>query len=100
MCVISGMSTTAIPQDGQALRAAIANVRADGAGLDRKSWALVAHVNNDPSKIDVVDQDCSADASLEDFLSKLEDDQVMYGLLRLSTAVDMSSTVKFIFVHW
>ena len=87
-------------QDPEALAEALGNVRSDTAGLDRKSWVLVGHVNNDPSIIDVVAQDCSPEANFDDFRGRLEEDQVMYGLLRLSTTVDMSSTIKFVYVHW
>ena len=94
------MSTNAEPADLGALQQAIADVRNDDAGVGRKSWVLVGHTDNNPNVIDIVGQDVSAEASLEDFVDKLEDDQVMYGLLRLTTAVDMSNTVKFVYIHW
>lgn len=94
------MSTTAKSADDSALKEAIAKVRSDTAGLDRKGWVLVGHVNNDPSTIDVYDQDFSPEADIEDFATKLQDDQVMYGLIRLTSTVDMSSTIRFVYVHW
>ena len=95
------MSTVAEVGDTERLQESLAAVRADNAGAAaRRAWVLVGHTNNDANKIDVVDTDSSEEASVEDFLSKLQEDQVMYGLLRLNTTVDMSTTVKFVYVHW
>ena len=94
------MSTEATPQNPDKLSAAIAEVRSDDLGFDRQTWILVGHVDNNPNQIDVVDHDVSADAKMEDFNAKLQDDQVMYGLLRLTTTVDMSKNVRFVYVHW
>ena len=46
------------------------------------------------------DQDISDGATVEGFVERLHDDQVCYGLIRLNTTVDMSNTVKFVYVHW
>ena len=46
------------------------------------------------------DQDTSPTCSLTDVRQHLKDDQVMYCLLRLTTTFDMSTTVKFIYIHW
>lgn len=94
------MSTTAEVTDPDALTQAINELRSDANGRNRKSWVIVGHVDNNPCQVEVVAQDTSADASLEDFRCSLKEDQVMYGLLRLSATVDMSNTVKFIYVHW
>jgi len=48
----------------------------------------------------VCDQDTSPTCSLTDVCQHLRDDQVMYCLLRLTTTFDMSTTVKFIYIHW
>ena len=45
-------------------------------------------------------QDTSGEANIDDFAAKLEDDQVMYGFIRMSATVDMNTTVKFVYVHW
>ena len=94
------MSTCAEAADLDRLKQAIDDVRSDLGGVDRRAWLLVGHVQNNPNRIDVVSADTSAQASLDDFRSKLEDDQVMYGLLRLTSSVDMSTTVRFLYVHW
>lgn len=94
------MATTAEVVDLSRLRSAIAEVRSDAGELYRKSWLIVGHVDNNPALIDVFDIDTSPDVSLEDFCNYLKDDQVMYCLLRLTTTVDVSTTVKFIYIHW
>ena len=94
------MSTCAEAADPCRLKQAIDDVRSDMGGVERKAWLLIGHVNNNPNLIDVISADTSAQASLDDFRSKLEDDQVMYGLLRVTSSVDMSTTVRFIYVHW
>lgn len=94
------MSTTVEPVDPEGLKEALAAVRSDQSGTDRKSWLLVGHANNVPNSIELVAHDPSAEANIGDFSDKLEDDRVMYGLIRLSTPIDMSNTVRFIYVHW
>lgn len=94
------MGTVAEIADTGRLRAALAEVRSDSSGLYRKSWVVVGHVNNDPMLIDVVQSDTSPDASLEGLRGQLLDDQVMYCLLRLTTTFDVSTTVKFVYIHW
>ena len=58
------------------------------------------HIDNDPNAVRVVEHDSSDDATVVDMVSHLQDDQVMYCLLRLTTTHDMSTTVKFVYVHW
>ena len=94
------MSTEVQPQDAEALRQAIKDIRSDESGPDRKMWVLVGHIDSNPNEIGVVASDTSEEATIEDFRAKLEDDQVMYGLIRLTTAIDMSNTVRFVYVHW
>jgi len=94
------MSTTAEVEDLEALQQALNDVRSDSSGVGRKSWVLAGHRDNNPNLIGLVGQDVSEEANLEDFVSQLEEDQVMYGLIRMSTTFDMSSTVKFLYVHW
>ena len=96
----SGMSTKAEVEDLEGLQQAINDVRSDTAGVGRKSWVLAGHIDNNTNLIGLVGQDVSENANLEDLVSRLEEDQVMYGIVRISTTFDMSSTVKFIYVHW
>ena len=94
------MSTQAEIADVDALRQAIADVRSDHNGINRKSWLVAGHVDNAPNLVEVKAQDTSEEAILDDFLEQLADDQVMYALVRITTTVDMSATVKFVYVHW
>ena len=94
------MSTTADVQDPEHFEEVMVNCRDDAAGLNRKSWVILGHVENNPNLVDVLDFDNSEEASLDGWREKLEADQVMYCLLRLTSTVDMSTTVKFVYVHW
>lgn len=94
------MSTEVEVQDPEALNEALANIRSDSDVTNRRSWVLVGHVDGNPSVIDIVAVDNSAEATIDDFRDKLADDQTMYGLIRLATTYDMSTTVKFVYVHW
>ena len=96
----AGMSTQVEVQDVDELQKILADVRSDRAGVERTSWLIVGHVDNDPNRVAVQHHDTSATASLEDLRCHLLHDQVMYCLLRLSSTFDMSTTVKFVYVHW
>ena len=96
------MSTRAEPVDVGRLESSIALVRSDAGDIYRKSWVLVGHVDNNPLSIDVVASSDTegGEATLEAMCAALRADQVMYGLLRLTTAFDLSTTIKFIYIHW
>lgn len=90
------MSTTAEPVNPDEMKAAIANVRADAAGVNRHAWVIIQHVDNNPNAIDVLAQG----EDINELQSHLQEDQVLYLLLRFTTAFDMSNTVKFVYVRW
>lgn len=94
------MGTNAKPADLVRLQESLASIRSDAGEVYRKSWAIVGHVDNNPLLIDVVCQDTSSSTTLEDMCSNLKDDQVMYCLLRLTTTFELTTAVKFIYVHW
>jgi len=94
------MGTQAEPVDIGRLQSTLAQVRSDAGDVYRRSWVVVGHVDNNPMSVDVVQSDTSAEASLDGMRACFQDNQVMYGLLRLTTAFDLSTTVKFIYVHW
>ena len=51
------MSVTAEVNDMEALTQALGDVRNDGGeGVNRKSWVLVGHVNNNPNQIQLIGQ--------------------------------------------
>ena len=94
------MGTTAEVVDLGRLQLSLSEVRSDEGDVYRRSWLIVGHVDNNPLLVDVLQMDCSAQASIEDMCSHLKHDQVMYCLLRLTTTFDMSTTVKFVYIHW
>ena len=57
-------------------------------------------MDGNPNLVELVATDNSPEASLEDFKSRLADDQIMYGMLRWTTTIDMSTAVKFVYIHW
>ena len=93
------MSTEATVKDMQSLKSAIAKVRSDANDVERTSWMVVGHVDNNPHLIDVV----SEGDSLEDMhklLLDTQDTQIMYALVRLSSTIDMTVAVKFVYIKW
>lgn len=74
--------------------------REDGQNRERKAWLLVEHVNDNPHILKLSSTSEEKGGSLDDFAENLRDDQVMYGLIRLTSTVDMSTTVKFVYVRW
>ncbi|XP_033119532.1 uncharacterized protein LOC117118910 [Anneissia japonica] len=94
------MSTTVEIEDSEKFQSAISSVRSDDGELVRQSWVLIGHVDQNPNMIHIVDNDNSPGAQISGFVSGLQEDMVMYGLLRHSVTVDMSATIKFIYVHW
>ena len=94
------MSTIAELPDVDRLQNILADLRSDSAGVARVSWVVLGHVNNNPNEVDILGEDTGGEASLEGFRDLLADDQVMYGLIRMTSTVDMSCTVKFVYVHW
>lgn len=93
------MGTRAEPVDKTRLRQALVEVRSDNGDVYRKSWLAVGHVEQNPQLIDLVEMNVSS-SSLEELYPYLKDDEVVYCLLRLTTTFDMSTTVKFVYIHW
>jgi hypothetical protein len=60
------------------------------------NWVLVGHPQNDPNTIVLKGK---GDGGLEELLPQLDENQVLYALLRVTTKVDLSVTVKFVYVH-
>lgn len=85
------MSTEANFQDtGDGL----ANVRSDASDTN---WAIYGHVDGNPNEVCFLD---SGSGGPEEFASRVDDAQYLYGLLRFEETIDMSTTVKFVYVHW
>eukprot|EP01134_Creolimax_fragrantissima_P001696 CFRG1696T1 len=72
---------------------AIAAVRSDS---NPANWVVAGHAGK-PDQIELVG---SGTGDLDELKAALQDDNVCYALFRFGEKVDVSSTVKFLFVHW
>ncbi|CAH1796629.1 unnamed protein product [Owenia fusiformis] len=87
------MSTTAEFEDVDAFKEAIGAVRDDS---NSTNYTVVGHVNGSPNLLGVV----ATGENIGDVLDLFSPTEMMYALVRLSTKVDMSTTVKFVYIHW
>eukprot|EP00118_Oscarella_pearsei_P024639 m.306493 g.306493 ORF g.306493 m.306493 type:complete len:335 (+) comp41296_c0_seq1:75-1079(+) len=88
------MTTEATVEDLAKFQSAISDVRSDSSST---AWALFGHVNGNPSTVGFVG---SGAGGPEEFHGMLDDGNVMYALVRLEETIDMSQTVKFVYVRW
>jgi len=88
------MSTEVSIQDEESFFAAIADVRSDSSATN---WALFGHWENNPNVIYHIG---SGTGGTDEFVDEMDDTQVMYALVRLEETIDVSTTVKFAYVHW
>ncbi|CAB4002606.1 1-acyl-sn-glycerol-3-phosphate acyltransferase epsilon [Paramuricea clavata] len=61
------------------------------------NWVLARHVDQNPN---LVTLSGFGNGGAEELKESLEDDSVMYGLVRFQEQIDQSSTVKFVYIHW
>eukprot|EP00121_Abeoforma_whisleri_P015563 Awhi_evm1s14329 len=78
--------------DENALREAIATVRNDSSEND---WIVANH-----DGISSIKLAGSGSGGLSEMLEAFEDDNVSYGLLRVTETVEISETVKFVLIHF
>ena len=71
----------------------IKKVRLDS---DPTDWAVVGHFNDDPNKVELV---ATGSDGYDGLINCLREDKVQYALLRVTTTVDFSLTVKFVYIH-
>ena len=90
------MSTQVDVENRSELKASTTRLRSDDVDPTRRAWLIVAHVDNNPNKIQLL----AEGEGFDECLDKLADDQVMYIMFRLSRTIDMSTTVKFVYIHW
>ncbi|XP_038073228.1 uncharacterized protein LOC119741508 isoform X2 [Patiria miniata] len=57
---------------------------------------IIGHVDDNPHRLDVV----HTGSDVSQMSELLKDNQVMYVLAKLTTTYDLSTTVKFVCVHW
>ena len=94
------MSIKSEPIDEILFKAALNELRSDQGDLYRKSWLIVGHVDQNPQKIHVCASNIISENPFKEICDVLKNDQVMYALIRLTTTFDMSTTVKFVYIHW
>ena len=87
------MSLSVKLENEQQLLDAIKKVRLDS---DPTDWAVVGHFQDDPNKIELV---ASGTNGYDGMINTLQEDKVMYAILRVSTTVDLSITIKFVYIH-
>lgn len=73
---------------------AIKQVRND---KSETNWVLFCHLNEDPNTLTL---EASGSDGYDGLITRLDDSKFQYGLLRVTTKVDLSITVKFVYIHW
>jgi len=79
--------------DEDALRAAIKAVRADN---DATDWLLMGYEGN-TNTIKLV---ATGQGDLDELITHLKDDQILYGLYRTTDTIDNTVAVKFVLIVW
>jgi len=86
--------TTVQFTDGNAVVDAIADLRNDST---QTNWVLAKHTNNE---INLIELAGTGSGGVQELLDNLSPDNVMYGLVRETEQIDLSTTVKFVFVYF
>ncbi|BFZ05739.1 hypothetical protein BsWGS_08778 [Bradybaena similaris] len=87
------MSTEAIFEDESAFTAALSDVRNDSSDIN---YIICGHVGGSPNLIGVL----STGSNISEIGSRMDPTEAMYGLARYETKFDLSTTVKFVYIHW
>ncbi|GFR71694.1 coactosin [Elysia marginata] len=87
------MSTEVTFENESDFAAAIAEVRNDASDV---TYAFCGHVDGNPNVLGLLFK--GTDNS--EIASQMDSSQAMYGLARFETQVDMSTTVKFVYIRW
>ena len=90
------MSTEVDIDNVEAFNDAKMRLRSDSGEATRRAWLVISHVDNNPNKVHLL----AEGEGFNECKENLADDQVMYILFRLSSTFDMSTTVKFVYIHW
>lgn len=61
------------------------------------NWVLARHVDENPNEVTLGG---FGSGGADELREALEDDSVMYGIVRLQEQIDQSNTVKFVYIHW
>ncbi|KAI8807232.1 hypothetical protein BJ742DRAFT_813864 [Cladochytrium replicatum] len=87
------MSIKAALHNEKEVLGALESVRDD---KNETNWVVLTHHNDDPNSLELQATGSNGFAGLQ---AALTADKVQYGLLRITTRVDLSVTVKFIYVY-
>jgi hypothetical protein len=88
------MTTTVQFADGSAVQDAIAAVRNDATEVN---WTLAKHKDNE---VTWIQQAASGTGGVNELVANLDRGAVMYGLVRLTQKIDLSTTVKFVYIYF
>jgi len=81
-------------EDENGLVNAIKNVRNDTTEDD---WVLAGHVESNPEVVTLVG---TGTGGAEAMLAHFQDNSVLYGLIRVVEKIDLSQTIKFVYVYY
>uniref|UniRef100_A0A0B6YA28 Coactosin-like protein n=1 Tax=Arion vulgaris TaxID=1028688 RepID=A0A0B6YA28_9EUPU len=87
------MSTEVSFDDESSFTAAISDVRSDASDI---SYVICGHFDGNPNLIGVL----YTGSDISEIGSKMDPTEAMYGLVRYETKFDMSTTIKFVYIHW
>lgn len=87
------MSTDVSLHNEAEILAAIKSVRDDKQAID---WVVVGHKDGNPNVLDLQATGTDGFVGLK---AKLDSTKVQYALLRVTAKVDMSVTVKFVYIY-
>lgn len=87
------MSTQVTFEDEAEFIAAIADVRSDTSNI---SYAICGHVDQNPNLVRLF----FTGTDNSEIPGRIDPTQALYGLARYELKVDMSTTVKFVYIHW
>jgi Cofilin/tropomyosin-type actin-binding protein len=88
------MSLQVKVHEEEAALEAIKQVRND---KSETNWVLFGHLNDDPNTISL---EATGSDGYGGLISRINDSKFQYGLLRVTTKVDLAITVKFVYIHW
>jgi len=88
------MSTDVTAADAEALYGAMKHLRSEESGVE--SYLIVHHQNDNPNVVELHTQG----EGLQSLANNLDDGKVQYALVKMHETFDMSTTTKFIYIHW
>ncbi|TPX32720.1 hypothetical protein SmJEL517_g04197 [Synchytrium microbalum] len=88
------MSSISVKLDNEAaIVGAIKNVRDDA---NPAQWCIIGHLNDD---VNTVTLQATGNEGVDELKSKFASNQVQYALIRVTTTVDLSKVVRFVYIY-